>query len=86
MLEGWAEGGGTVNERHAPAETGPERPAAALLTRKQRGAIRSLAARFGSRVDWSGVALGGAGLPEGWALCRVGPIVVGVSPEGDVHS
>ena len=75
-----------MNERHAPEVSGPETPVAARLTRKQRGAIRSLAARFGQRVDWSGVAIGGAGLPAGWALCRVGPIVVGVSPGGDVHS
>ena len=75
-----------MNKRQAPSALRKEIPVAGLLTRKQRGAIRSLAARFGTRVDWSGVTIGGPGLPAGWAMCRVGPIVVGVSPGGEVHS
>ena len=75
-----------MNKRQTPAATDQETPVPDLLTRKQRGAIRSLATRFGTRVDWSGVSIGGTGLPAGWALCRVGPIVAGVSPDGEVHS
>ena len=56
------------------------------LTGKQRDALRALAGRYGVAVDWGGVAVGGIGLSAGWAHCRVGPIVVGVSPGGDVHS
>ena len=66
--------------------TDPEAPTMGSLTGEQRDALRSLAARFGTRVDWSDVTVGGSGLPAGWALCRVGPVVVGVSPGGDVHS
>ena len=75
-----------MNDQRIPAATGPETTAAGLLTRKQRAAIRNLAVRFKTKVDWSGVTIGGSGLPAGWAMCRVGPIVVGVSPGGDVHS
>ena len=75
-----------MNEQLTPGVIDSETAVAGLLTRKQRGALRSLAARFNTRVDWSGVTVGGPGLPAGWALCRVGPNVVGVSPGGDVHT
>ena len=58
-----------------------------LLTVSQGEAIQSLAERFGlEEMNWSTVTMGGSGLPLDWALCQVGPIVVGVSPTGEIHS
>lgn len=75
-----------MNEQHTPNVSGPKTPVTVLLTGEQKDALRSLAARFNTEVDWSDVTIGGSGLPAGWTLCQVGPIVVGVSPGGDVHS
>ena len=57
-----------------------------LLPPPQRTALESLAQRYKTEVDWNLVCIGGSGLPEDWIICQVGPIVVGVSPTGEVHS
>jgi hypothetical protein len=60
-------------------------PEVTPMTPEQREALVSLAARYNvpfnpyhvhPRTD----------LPEGWVACWVGPIYVGVSPTGEVHS
>ena len=61
-------------------------PIRSMLTQEQRDALESLAHRFNTEMDWSMVVVGGSGLPADWAQCQVGPIVVGVSPTGDIHS
>jgi hypothetical protein len=57
-----------------------------LLPPEQRAALESVAQRFNTELNWNMVVLGGSGLPSDWVLCQIGPIVVGVSPAGDVHS
>ena len=57
-----------------------------MLTQEQRDALESLAHRFNTELDWNMVTIGGSGLPEDWVQCQVGPIVVGVSPTGGIHS
>ena len=57
-----------------------------LLPPEQRAALESVADRFNTELNWNQVVIGGSGLPDDWVLCQVGPIVVGVSPAGEVHS
>ena len=57
-----------------------------LLPTEQSTALESVAKRYNTEVDWNLVSIGGSGLPEDWILCQIGPIVVGVSPAGEVHS
>ena len=57
-----------------------------ILPEEQRTALESLAKRFNTTVDWNLVAIGGSGLPPDWIICKVGPIVAGVSPTGEIHS
>jgi hypothetical protein len=57
-----------------------------LLTVRQVEVLRALADRYKTSVDWDNISLEGAGLPTGWAAGQIGPVVVGVSPEGDIHS
>ncbi|MBF0382424.1 MAG: hypothetical protein HQL69_15490 [Magnetococcales bacterium] len=50
-------------------------------------ALRGLADRFQTTVDWDVISLGGgSGFPTGWATGQIGPLFVGVSPEGEVNS
>jgi hypothetical protein len=56
------------------------------LPLEQREAIELLAKRFNTELNWNQVIIGGSGLPSDWVLCQIGPIVVGVSPAGDIHS
>ena len=57
-----------------------------ILPPKQSEALESLAKRLNTEVDWNLVSIGGLGLPPDWIICKVGPIVVGVSPNGKIHS
>jgi hypothetical protein len=57
-----------------------------ILPPPQRNALESLAKRYNTEVDWNQVSIGGSGLPDDFITCKVGPIVVGVSPAGEVHS
>jgi hypothetical protein len=57
-----------------------------MLPPEQRAALESVAKRFNTELNWNQVVIGGSGLPSDWVLCQIGPIVVGVSPLGEVHS
>jgi hypothetical protein len=57
-----------------------------IIPPPQRTALESLAKRYNTEVDWNLVCIGGSDLPSDWVLCQIGPIVVGVSPSGDIHS
>jgi hypothetical protein len=57
-----------------------------ILPPEQCAALESVANRFNTKLNWNQVVIGGSGLPKDWVLCQIGPIVVGVSPAGDVHS
>lgn len=55
------------------------------MTQAQRDALRDLCIRF--NVPFVEAHFKPAfDLPAGWVTGAVGPIVVGVSPEGEVHS
>lgn len=55
------------------------------MTGLQRKALQDLCSRYG--VDFESCRFAsGFDLPEGWLHGWVGPIYVGVSPEGEVHS
>jgi hypothetical protein len=57
-----------------------------ILPPPQRTALESLAKRYNTEVNWNLVCIGGSGLPDDWIICQVGPIVVGVSPSGQISS
>mgnify|MGYP006413138729 CR=1 FL=1 len=57
-----------------------------LLPVPQRNALESIAKRYNTEVDWNLVCIGGSGIPDDWIICKVGPIVVGVSPTGQISS
>ncbi|MBF0383905.1 MAG: hypothetical protein HQL69_23055 [Magnetococcales bacterium] len=64
-----------------------DHPVAVILNVEQRGALQALAARYRTEIDWDSILVGGvSGLPSDWILCQVGPITVGVDPEGHIHS
>ncbi len=54
----------------------------------QRNALRDLASRYNVEFDESNffVYRADASMMPGWAEGRVGPIYVGCSPEGQIHS
>ena len=72
----------TVNIKH----DGGQSSNGHTVTHDQYQALMDLASRFNTELDWSQASVGGHGLPADWVQCQVGPIVVGVSPDGDVHS
>lgn len=55
------------------------------MTAAQRETIAQLAEGFGVPVD-PDTFIGRFDLPDGWVAGWVGPIYVGISPEGDAHS
>ncbi len=56
------------------------------LTPEQIAALESLAKRYLTKINWNLVCIGGSGLPDDFVISKVGPIVVGVSPTGDISS
>ena len=56
------------------------------LTPEQVAALESLAKRYHTEINWNLVSIGGSGLPDDYLISQVGPIVVGVSPTGDISS
>jgi hypothetical protein len=57
-----------------------------MLPKEQIDALESVANRFNTKINWNLVVIGGSGLPDDWVISQIGPIVVGVSPAGEVHS
>ncbi len=57
-----------------------------LLTDEQLEALQRVSKRFNVQLDFKQIFIGGSGLPDDWIVCKIGPIVIGVSPNGEVHS
>ena len=55
------------------------------MNAKQEAALRSLCERYNVEFE-AGAYRAAFDLPEGWVAGRVGPIYVGCSPEGEIHS
>ncbi len=64
----------------------PQQIAKHALTQEQRTALQNLANRYNTTVDWEQIMVGVSGLPSDWILCSVGPITVGISPDGKISS
>jgi hypothetical protein len=57
-----------------------------VLTEEQRTSLIHLASRYNEKVNWDAILVGVSGLPSDWIMCTVGPITVGISPKGKIHS
>ena len=57
-----------------------------LLTKEQLGALERVSKKFNVKLDFEQIFIGGFGLPNDWIVCKVGPIIVGISQTGQVHS
>ena len=64
----------------------PQQAVMNVLTTEQRTALINLASRYNKKVNWDAILVGVSGLPSDWMMCTVGPITVGISPEGEIHS
>jgi hypothetical protein len=64
----------------------PQQVVLKILTIEQKNAILDLASRYNAEIAWDAISVGTPGLPSNWIIFSVGPITVGISPEGDIHS
>lgn len=56
------------------------------LNDEQRTALIELAERYNTEINWDAILIGVSGLPSDWILYCLGPITVGISPAGEIHS
>jgi hypothetical protein len=67
-------------------EMPPQQAVLKILTIEQKNAILDLASRYNAEIAWDAISVGTPGLPSNWIIFSVGPITVGISPEGEIHS